>query len=141
MKRGKIMKKETNLKFLAGLITGAAVSTVAIATVKTLNEIKKDTTRIDFTSSDDKNTVKVEFGSSSFAKGLTMIKITAENELGTDEGKFVFFAGNKDIFCEWKDDKHFELTVGKGKVKHFCEVSFESVDIVLTYSFKGAEKK
>ena len=135
------MGKENTLKFLAGLLTGAAASTVAIAAAKTFKEIKNDTTTLDFVSSDEKNTVKVAFGSSSFAKGLTMIKITAENDLGTDEGKFVFFAGSKNIFCEWKDDKHFELIVGKGKIKHFCEVSFESVEIVLTYAFKQEEKE
>ena len=136
-----VAKEAKSSKFFTGLVIGAAVSAVTVAAVKVAKEIKGDVTKLDFASPDGQNLVGVELGSSSFAKGLTLIKIKAENSLGTDECKFVFLAGSKDITCEWKDENNCEILAGKGKIKHFCTVCFEGGKIVLVYSFKGEEKE
>lgn len=134
------MGKGNASKFLAGLITGAAISGAAIATTKIVKEIKNDITEVEFASSDNKNSIKVAYGSSSFAKELTMFKIVASSEDKDDECKFVFFAKGREVFYEWKDDEHFEMTVGSGKYRHFCTADFSEVKIVLAYSLKKADE-
>ena len=69
-----------------------------------------------------------------------MFKIVASSEDKDDECKFVFFAKGREVFYEWKDDEHFEMTVGSGKHRHFCTADFSEVKIVLTYSLKKADE-
>ena len=136
-----VAKKAKSSKFFSGLVIGAVVSTVALTAVKVAKEIKSDVTKLDFASPNGQNLVGVELGSSDYAKGLTLVKIKAENSLGTDDCKFAFLARSKDIVCEWKDENNCEILAGNGKIKHFCTVCFEGGRIVLTYAFKGEEKE
>ena len=124
-------------KFFAGLAWGAALSGATMATAKIVKEIRGDVTELEFFSSDDKNSVKVEYGSSSFAKDLTMFKLTAKSADGDDECKFLFLSGSPEVYCEWQDDEHFTLIAGKSKIKTVCEISFEEENIVLAYYLKN----
>ncbi|MBP3315846.1 MAG: hypothetical protein J6M03_08490 [Clostridia bacterium] len=124
-------------KSFAGLAWGAALSGATMAGVKIVKEIKEDVTELEFISSDDKNSVKVESGSSSFAKDLTMFKITARREEREDECKFVFLSCSSEANYEWADDDHFTLIAGKGKLKQCCEISFSGEKILLVYYLKN----
>ena len=127
-------------KFFAGLAWGAALSCATMATVKIVKEIRGDVTELEFISSDDKNSVKVESGSSSFAKDLTMFRITAKSEGKDDECKFLFLSGSSVVCYEWVDDEHFVVVAGKGKIKNVCEISFEGEEPVLVYYLKNEKK-
>lgn len=127
-------------RFFAGIVWGAALTGAAIVTVKTAKEIKNDITELLFTSVDEKNSVKIEFGSSSFAKGLTMFKVTAKSEGKEEDCRFVFFAGSRDVYGEWKDDDHFELLAGRRSIKHLCDVNFAEKDTAITYSLKYVDE-
>lgn len=120
-------------KFLAGMIFGAALTGAAVVTAKTAKEIKNDTTEMLFTSEDGKNTVKVECGSSSFARGLTMFKVKARRANSEDDCKIVFFAGSKEICGEWKDNEHFELSSDGKKLKQLCTADFSGKETRLDY--------
>ena len=134
------MKKQTNVGLIVGLAAGAAaVIAGTLATIKTAIEIKRDLQQIEFISADQKNSVIVEFGTSNFARGLTLIKIKADMEDGKDTCKFSFLSRRSDFLGEWTDENHFELSAGKGKSKQFCDVNFEGEEIVITYSFKKLE--
>lgn len=124
-------------KFFSGLAWGTALSCATIASVKIVKEIRSDVTELEFFSSDDKNSVKVEYGSSSFAKDLTMFKLTAKSADGDDECKFLFLSGSPVVCYEWVDDEHFTLIAGKSKIKTVCEISFEEENIVLAYYLKN----
>ena len=127
-------------KFFSGLAWGTALSCATIASVKIVKEIRSDVTELEFFSSDDKNSVKVEYGSSSFAKDLTMFKITAKSEGVDDECKFLFLSGSPAVCYEWVDDEHFVVSAGKGKIKNVCEISFEGEKTVLVYYLKNEKK-
>lgn len=124
-------------KFFSGLAWGTALSCATIASVKIVKEIRSDVTELEFFSSDDKNSVKVEYGSSSFAKDLTMFKLTAKSADGDDECKFIFLSGSPVVCYEWVDDEHFTLVAGKGNLKQICDVNFEGEQIVLAYYLKS----
>jgi hypothetical protein len=124
-------------KFFSGFAWGTALSCATIASVKIIKEIRSDVTELEFFSSDDKNSVKVEYGSSSFAKDLTMFKLTAKSEDSDDECKFLFLSGSPEVYCEWQDDEHFTLIAGKSKIKTVCEISFEEENIVIAYYLKN----
>ena len=127
-------------KFFSGLAWGTALSCATIASVKIVKEIRSDVTELEFFSSDDKNSVKVEYGSSSFAKDLTMFKLTAKSEDGDGECKFLFLSGSPVVCYEWVDDEHFVVIAGKGKIKNVCEISFEGEKIALVYYLKNEKK-
>ena len=124
-------------KFFAGLAWGAALSGATMATAKIVKEIRGDVTELEFFSSDDKNSVKIEYGSSSFAKDLTMFKIAAKSEGDGDECKFLFLSGSPVVCYEWVDDEHFTLVAGKGNLKQICDVNFEGEQIVIAYYLKN----
>lgn len=122
--------------FCKGFLCGAACTGVALAAAKTAKEIKADMTEITFRSSDFKNSAKIRYGSSEFAKGLTVFKVVAESVVSEDDCKLVFVAKSKEIYAEWKDDDHLEILVGKGRNKQCCDINFEGKEITILYALR-----
>ena len=83
------------------------------------------------------NVVTISCGSSESAKGLTYIKVSASSILKDDTCELIAFAKKKTkaIVGEWTDEDHFRLTIGSGKVKQRCDVSFEGEKITANYYF------
>lgn len=125
-------KNENNgsLGLIVGITAGiAAVAAGSFAAYKIANEIKKDSHETTIISPDERNYVTITCGSSDFARGLTLVKIKAENE--KDECNLSFLVGksaNKISFA-WENDDHLEFCIGDGKVKKICSVSFAGEEI------------
>ncbi len=133
-------KKKDN----TGLILGVAAGTLAAAagayvTAKVVKQIKSDLKEVYFVSTDGENIVSLTSGSSGFAKGLTFIKVKAYTKQGSDECKFSFLSCSGGISCEWQDNEHLELLVGKGKNKSCCDIDFSGDEIILNYYLKKIE--
>ena len=122
--------------FFKGVVCGAACTGAALAVAKTAKEIKADMSEITFKSPDGKNSVKVKYGSSSFAKGLTMFKVLGESVTSEDKCKLVFFAKSNDIYAEWINDNHLEVLVGKAKNRQCCDIKFEGGMITIIYALR-----
>ena len=122
-----------------GLILGIGAGVTAavaggLATAKVVKEIKSSLKANVLESPEGDNVVTVNFGVSSFAMGLTFIKIHAAAETKADTCDFVMFS-KKDanaICHEWKDNEHFELVIGN----QCCNVSFEGEEISINLFFK-----
>ncbi len=119
---------------LVGLIVGIAAGVAAataggFAALKVVNEIKDDSHETTIVSPNEVNLIKLTCGSSSFAKGLTLIKVKAEN--GEDHCDFSFLVGkNSKISFNWIDDDNCEVYISDSKIKRICSVSFGE-DIVM----------
>ena len=119
------MLKKTGL---VGLIVGVAAGVAAaaaggIAALKVVNEIKDDSQETTIVSPNGEHLVKVTCGSSSFAKGLTLVKVKAEQ--GEDHCDFSFLVGkNSKISFSWSDDDNCKVCVSDSKVVRICDVSF-----------------
>ena len=113
---------------LVGLIVGIAAGVVAataggFAALKVVHEIKDDSNETTIVSPNEVNLIKLTCGSSSFAKGLTLIKVKAEN--GEDHCDFSFLVGkNSKISFNWADDDNCNVYISDSKFKRVCSVSF-----------------
>ncbi len=135
-----------NTKGIAGMVIGITTGALAaaaagFAAVKVVQEIKNDNQETTMVSPNEKNFVTVRCGSSHLAKGLTLIKIKAEND--KDSCELSFFTGksaNK-ISFNWKDDDNFMFYLGEGKSRKCCDISFEGEDIEINYHLKKADEE
>ncbi len=128
-------------KGTTGLILGVAAGAVAaaascFAAIKVFQEIKNDNQETTMVSPNEKNYVTVACGSSHLANGLTLIKVSAENENDSCELSFLAGKSAEHISFSWKDDDHFELYLGDGKSKKCCNISFEGEEIEIKYYIK-----
>ena len=120
----------------AGIAAVAAGYLVASKVVKEINEDSQSTTIV---SPNEKNLVTITCGSSPFAKGLTLVKIKAEN--GVDDCNLNFLVGkNCNISFDWKNDDHLEIRVANGKNTRVCDVSFEGKKINMTLYAQKAKQ-
>ncbi len=138
------MANNTN-KGIAGLIIGITAGALATAAgcyaaIKVVNEIKNDSQETTMVSPNEKNLVTVKCGSSNFAKGLTLIKVKAENEKDHCEISFLAGKSAENISFCWMDDDHFEFYLGEGKKKKCCDISFSGEEIEMKYSMKKDKK-
>ena len=130
---------------LVGLIVGIAAGVAAataggLAALKVVNEIKDDSHETTIVSPNEENLVKLTCGSSSFAKGLTLIKVKAEN--GKDHCDFSFLVGkNSKISFSWIDDNNCEVYISDSKIKRICNVSFGEEIIMKIYAEKLETEK
>ena len=130
-------KKKDNTGLIIGLAAGAvATAAASYVTARVVKEVKNDLKEVYFVSDNEENIVSVTSGTSSTAKGLTLIKVKAYTKSGSDVCKFAFLTRCDKISCEWHDNDNFELLSGKGERKHCCEVDFSGEEIVLSYYFK-----
>ncbi len=136
------MSQKNGTNGIVGLIVGitagvAAATAGGLAALKVLKEIKSDSQETTMVSPNEKNYVTVTCGSSSFARGLTLVKVKAENE--NDHCEISFLAGkNAKISFNWKDDDNFELGIKDGKLEKVCDVSFEGDEITMKLYAKKA---
>lgn len=132
------MKRSSIIGFIAGLAVGVAGS---VATAKVVSEIKEDFKDTDLVSPDGDNTVTLTCGTSSTARGLSLIKVRAHKEEREDDCKLTMVAGknSKDIHSEWSDNNHFSLVVGEGKLRQLCNVDFSGEEIKMVYSLTKAQ--
>lgn len=130
------MKKQTVIGLVVGITLGTAATVAGVLAVrKIVKEIKNDLQEESFISPEGNNVVTVTYGSSSFAKGLTFIKVRGIAEEGKDDCKLIAFTRkNYEMFSgEWADNDHFNLVIGKGKVKQHFDVTFEGDKINAVY--------
>ncbi|MBR5311234.1 MAG: hypothetical protein IKU42_08960 [Oscillospiraceae bacterium] len=122
-------------KILFGVAFGiAAASAVAVTVNKISKELKNESDEEVFYSPMEDNRVKVSYGSSETAKGLTCIKIKVGDDLDDDSCKLVVLA-KKDaaLSYEWLDNEHFRLLIGNEKYKQCCDVTFDGGNINAQY--------
>ena len=130
---------------LVGLIVGitagvAAATAGTLAALKVANEIKDDSHETTIVSPNEENLIKLTCGSSSFAKGLTLIKVKAENSV--DHCDFSFLVGkNSKISFNWIDDNNCEVYISDNKIKRICNVSFAEEIVMKIYAEKSEAEK
>ena len=125
-------------KGIVGLVTGIAAGAAAVVAgyftaAKVVGEIKDDFQETTFVSPNEKNIVTVKCGASKFAKGLTYIKVKAENENENCEMGFLAGKGAYQIDIDWVDENTFELSFNEGKHEKTCVVSFTDEQIDMKY--------
>lgn len=125
---------------LVGLIIGVAAGVAAataggLAALKVFNEIKDDSHETTIVSPNEENLIKLTCGTSDFAKGLTLIKVKAENS--NDHCDFSFLVGkNSKISFNWTDDNSCDVYISDAKVKRICNVCFDGEITMKIYSEK-----
>ena len=122
-------------KILFGVAFGIAAASAVVVTVNKISkELKNESDEEVFYSPMEDNRVKVSYGSSETAKGLTCIKIKVGDDLDDDSCKLVVLA-KKDaaLSYEWLDNEHFRLLIGNGKYKQCCDVTFDGGNINAQY--------
>ena len=142
------MKKNVAIGMIAGAAGIAVGATATILIGKLVDKVKAEiaetTCDYTFASSNGDNTVTLSYGYSKTAKGLTYIKVTAASEPKNDSCTLVAISRKVDDLFEgeWTDDDHFKLSIGKGRVRQCCDISFEGEEIVAIYynATKGLRK-
>ena len=133
------MKKNVAIGMIAGAAGIAVGATATVLVNQLVDKIKKEiqeTTRdYTFTSPNGDNTVTLSYGYSKTAKGLTYIKVTATSEPKNDSCTLVAISRKVDNLFDgaWKNDDHFELTIGNRRAKQCCDINFEGEEIVALY--------
>lgn len=128
-----------------GLVLGigagvAAAAAGFLATNKVAKEINEDSQSTTIVSPNEKNLVTITCGSSPSAKGLTLIKIKAEN--GEDDCNLNFLTGKScNISFEWKTDDNLEILVSSGKSTKVCDVNFEGDEINMVLYIKKNDEE
>lgn len=129
-------KKNGLFGLILGITAGVAAATAgSLAAMKVVNEIKSDSHETTVVSPNEQNFVTVTYGSSDFAKGLTLVKVKAENESNNCELSFLAGKEAKMSF-NWKDDDNFELGITDVKHEKICAVSFEGDEINMKLNAK-----
>ena len=133
------MANQNEKSGILGLVLGIAAGAAAVAagyfaTAKIVDEINNDSQATTLVSPNEKNTATITCGSSRTAKGLTFVKIKAENEV--DECNLNFLAGkNADsISFNGEDEDHLEICIGESAKKQVCNISYEGDEIVMILS-------
>jgi WD40 repeat protein len=121
------MKKEVAVGLIAGaagLVLGATTIATKVRIDKIAKEIRSDISEHSFTSPNGDNTVTLWSGSSKTGNGLTYIEVVAKSN--NKECNLIAFAkkGSNLFTGEWADNEHFTLTIGSGKRKQYCDVTF-----------------
>ena len=132
------MKKKALIGTIFAFAAGACTAIASKNAIdKIIKEIKGDLDNEAFVSPSGANVVTISAGASESAKGLTYIKVSASSEAKDDTCELIAFAKKKTkaIVGEWVDEDHFKLTIGAGKVKQRCDVSFEGEKITANYYF------
>ena len=130
------MKKQGIIGLVVGVTAGVAAAVAGgICTAKVVKEIKNDIKDNEIVSPEGNNVITLSCGVSNFAKGLALIKVHAKSGEKEDECKFSFLAGKSaaSLNYEWKDNDHFELTVGEGKFQQCCDVAFDEENVTIMY--------
>ena len=124
---------------ILGIGAGIAAATAGFfAASKVAKEINEDSQSMTVVSPNEKNYVTNTCGSSPFAKGLTLVKIKAEND--ADECNLNFLTGkNCNISFDWHNDDDLEIRVESGKTTKLCKVSFEDEEITMILTFEKAD--
>jgi len=133
--------KSGALGLILGIGAGIAAATAGFfAATKVAKEISEDSQATTIVSPDEKNYATITCGSSPFARGLTLIKIKAENE--ADECNLNFLVGKGcNISFDWNSDDHLEIRVESGKTTKICDISFAEHEITMTlYAQKNDEE-
>ncbi len=133
--------KSGALGLILGIGAGVAAATAGFfAATKVMKEINEDSQSMTLVSPNEKNYATITCGSSPFAKGLTLVKIKAEND--ADECNLNFLTGNNcNISFDWKSDDSLEVTVESGKSTKICEASFAEDNITMKlYAKKDDEE-
>lgn len=121
---------------IVGITAGVAAATAgSLAALKVVNEIKNDSHETTMVSPNEKNYVTVTYGSSDFARGLTLVKVKAESEGNNCDISFLASKDAKMSF-NWKDDENFELGITDVKHEKICSVSFEGNEINMKVNSK-----
>ncbi len=135
------MKNQNQKSGIAGLVIGisagiTAVAASCLAACQVIKEIKNDSNDTSIVSPNGENCVTITCGSSAFARGLTLVKVKAENE--KDDCSFSFLVSKKDckISFDWLDDNNIDILIGEGSVKKVCSVSFGEEEITMQIFFK-----
>ena len=133
--------KSGALGIILGIGAGIAAATAGFfAANKVVKEINEDAQSITVVSPNEKNYVTITCGSSPFAKGLTLVKIKAENE--ADECNLNFLAGkNCNVSFDWKNDDELEVSVESGKTTKICNVTFVDEEITITLYAKKPDEE
>lgn len=133
-------KKSGALGLILGIGAGvAAVTAACFAAKKVAKEISEDFQSTTIVSPNEKNSVTITCGSSPFAKGLTLVKVKAEN--GEKDCNLSFLTGKYcNISFDWKTDDNIEILVTSGKTVKVCDVNFEGNDIKMVLLFRKAQK-
>ena len=132
------MKKKALIGAIFAFAAGAGAAIAGKSAVdKVIKEIKGELDNEAFVSPLGNNVVTISCGSSESAQGLTYIKVSASSTLKDDTCELIAFAKKKTkaIVGKWDDEDHFRLTIGSGKVKQRCDVSFEGEKITSNYYF------
>ena len=129
------------LGLVLGIGAGVAAATAGFfAASKVAKEINEDSQSMTIVSPNEKNLVTITCGSSPFAKGLTLIKVKAEN--GEEECNLNFLTGKScNISFEWKNDDNLEILVNSGKTVKVCDVKFEEEEISIVLSAKKNDEE
>ena len=121
---------------IVGITAGVAAATAgSLAAIKVVNEIKSDSHETTMVSPNEKNYVTVTYGSSDFAKGLTLVKVKAESEGNNCDVSFLASKNAKMSF-NWRNDENFELGITDVKHEKICIVSFENNEINMKVNSK-----
>ena len=133
------MANQNGKSGIVGLVLGIAAGAAAVAagyfaTAKIVDEINNDSQSTTLVSPNEKNYATITCGSSRTAKGLTLVKIKAENDV--DECNLNFLTGkNADsISFNWEDEDHLEICIGEDTKKQVCNVSYDGEEIVMILS-------
>ncbi|MBE6584164.1 MAG: hypothetical protein E7649_04160 [Ruminococcaceae bacterium] len=134
-------QKSGALGLILGIGAGIAAATAGFfAATKVAKEINEDSQSTTIVSPNEKNYVTITCGSSPFAKGLTLIKIKAENE--ADECNLNFLVGkNCNISFDWNNDDELEVRVESGRTAKICAISFTDEEITMTLYAKKLDEE
>lgn len=132
------MKKNVFLGLIAGAVGGAAAVFAGKRAVDKISaEIRSDMSEQTFSSPDGRNSVTVSHGSSTTARGLTMLTITASSQTKEDVCHLRSLAKKSAQLLSgwWQDSDHFTLLIGS-KRRQCCDVDFTGEEIVIRYSLR-----
>ena len=133
------MDKKVAIGITAGVagVTAGAIVAVAVKTIVDIvsHEMKNDKRECTFISPDGNNTVKLAYGTSQSANGLTKVQITATTEGKEKARKFVAYTRKSPnmLASEWIDNDHFKLLIGSCNHKQCCDVTFGEKRITSAY--------
>ena len=133
--------KSGALGLILGIGAGIAAATAGFfAATKVVKEINEDSQSTTIVSPNEKNYATITCGSSPFAKGLTFVKVKAENE--ADECNLGFLVGKGcNISFEWDGDERLEIRVASGKTVKICDISFADEEITMILYVEKADEE
>lgn len=137
------MKNNAILGAVIGFAAGTAAAIAGkMAVDKVVEEIKGELGDQTFTSPEGNNRVTISSGSSTTAKGLAFLRVKATSDACEDECKLSLLTRKmpETLDAQWTDNDNFTLTLGKGKIKQYCDITFDGDEINALYYLDKAEK-